>query len=253
VVRAVSALKNLSLARLHPDHRRIASGAFRVAVFLLLGKALGAVKEMAVAWRYGVSDVVDAYQFTLTLTTWLPVTLTGVLAVVLIPVLVKVKRAPHAERWCFLRELSGLSWLLAAGVSALTWLAWPWVLQTLGSGLSPDTRAMTHALLAGFAPVAGLTLLAGISAARLRAHERHINTLLDSVPALAVLACVLLWTQAGEVFAHARMLQHLLQGALPHAHVIEDRPQGLPGCHRHLLPVRAGQTPGFHRLQRRQR
>src|SRR3546814_9659439 len=44
------------LSNLHSDHRRIAQGALRVAFFLLLGKAAGAFKEMAVAYRYGVSD-----------------------------------------------------------------------------------------------------------------------------------------------------------------------------------------------------
>lgn len=44
------------LGSIHPDHQRIFKGAFRVAVFLLLGKAAGAIKEMAVAYRYGVSD-----------------------------------------------------------------------------------------------------------------------------------------------------------------------------------------------------
>ncbi|MFU1933543.1 hypothetical protein ACLQ9F_16085, partial [Bordetella avium] len=48
---------------IHPDHQRIFRGAFRVAVFLILGKAAGAIKEMAVAYRYGISDAVDAYQF----------------------------------------------------------------------------------------------------------------------------------------------------------------------------------------------
>ena len=70
-------------SRLHPDHQRIASGAFRVAIFLVLGKAAGAFKEMAVAYRYGVSDAVDAYQFTLTMATWLPVTAVSVLSVAL--------------------------------------------------------------------------------------------------------------------------------------------------------------------------
>src|SRR3546814_21136757 len=34
--------------------------------------------------------------------------------------------------------------------------------------------------------------MTGLSAARLRAHERHINTLLDSVPAVVILIWVLL-------------------------------------------------------------
>lgn len=87
------------LGNIHPDHQRIFKGAFRVAVFLLLGKAAGAVKEMAVAYRYGVSDAVDAYQFTMTMATWLPVTIVGVLSVVLIPVLAgcAAPRPPNAN------------------------------------------------------------------------------------------------------------------------------------------------------------
>src|SRR5690606_13425332 len=64
--------------------------------------------------------------------------------------------------------------------------------RTLGQGLSPAVQAMTRELVWGFAPVAALTLLAGIWAARLRARERHVNTLLDSVPAVSLLAWVML-------------------------------------------------------------
>ncbi len=179
-------------SRLHPDHQRIASGAFRVAIFLVLGKAAGAFKEMAVAYRYGVSDAVDAYQFTLTMATWLPVTAVSVLSVVLIPVLVRVNRDDPARRARFLGELQMLAVLIALGLALLTWFGWPLVLQWVGGGLSDNVRAMSTQLLWAFAPVAAFTLLAGISAARLRARERHVNTLLDSVPAVAVLAWVML-------------------------------------------------------------
>jgi len=76
----------------------IALGAMRVAFFLLLGKAAGAFKEMAVAYRYGVSDVVDAYQFTMVMANWLPVTIVGSMSVVLIPVLVRLHRLEPAAR-----------------------------------------------------------------------------------------------------------------------------------------------------------
>jgi len=180
------------LNAIHPDHQRIFRGAFRVAVFLVLGKAAGAIKEMAVAYRYGISDAVDAYQFTMTMTNWLPVTIVGVLGVVLIPVLVRLRRTGGHERDLFVRELQGA--VLAGGVvlAALTALAWPWVLQWLGSGLSGPVAAMSKQLLIAFVPVTVLLLMAGISGARLRSHERHVNTLLDSVPAVATLAWVML-------------------------------------------------------------
>lgn len=184
------------ISGLHSDHRRIAAGAFRVAVFLLLGKAAGALKEMAVAYRYGISDVVDAYQFTMTMANWLPITMVGALSVVLIPVLVKARDDDAARRRRFLGELQG--WVIVLGVVLASgiYIAWPWVLELAGAGLNAETRRMSQQLTLAFAPAALLTLMTGVSAARLRARERHINTLLDSVPAAVILVWVLLATTA---------------------------------------------------------
>src|SRR5690554_1002134 len=210
-------LKNFRhrLSTLHTDHRRIALGAMRVATFLLLGKIFGALKEMAVAYRYGISDVVDAYQFTLTMASWLPVTIVGALSVVLIPVLVRTRREERSARARFLGELQ--AWTIALGVvlAVLTYLAWPYLLQFAGQGLDPQTQRMTSQLMFAFAPAAMLTLLTGISAARLRAHERHINTLLDSVPAVVILVWVLLAVSVDSVgpLLWGTLVGYLIQSA----------------------------------------
>lgn len=163
-----------------------------MAVFLLLGKAAGALKEMAVAYRYGVSEAVDAYQFTMTMASWLPVTIVGVLSVVLIPVLVRARDEDRGLRRRFLSELHGWILLLGMVLAGAIYVAWPWVLEWAGAGLDAETRRMSMQLTLAFAPAALLTLMTGVSAARLRAHERHINTLLDSVPAAVILVWVLL-------------------------------------------------------------
>ena len=180
------------LGAIHADHHRIARGAFRVAVFLLLGKFAGALKEMAVAYRYGISDVVDAYQFTMVMANWLPVTLVGALSVVLIPVLVRSRHQPEEQRKQFLGELLTSTILLGVVLGGVLWWAWPWVVKVMGTGLNASTQAMSKELIHAFAPAALFTLLIGVSAARLRARERHINTLLDSVPAFSILIWVLL-------------------------------------------------------------
>lgn len=171
----------------------------RVAFFLLLGKAAGALKEMAVAYRYGVSDVVDAYQFTMIMANWLPVTIVGALSVVLIPVLVRTRRADASERARFLGELQAAVIAVGTVLAVLTYLAWPWLLDLAGQGLPVEARRMSAELTLAFAPAALLTLITGISAARLRAHERHINTLLDSVPAVVILIWVMLATTVTDV------------------------------------------------------
>lgn len=173
------------------SHRRIASAALSVAFFLLLGKFAGAAKEMAVAWRYGVSAEVDAYQYTLTFATWLPVTLVGVLSVVLIPLLVRLNREEAGQRDGFLGQLNAA--ILACGIvgGALTWALWPWVLELFGRGLSPRVQGMTSELMLAFGPVVLLTLVAGVAAARLRARELHVNNVLEGVPAMVILLWVL--------------------------------------------------------------
>lgn len=181
----------------------------RVAFFLLLGKGVGAFKEMAVAYRYGVSDAVDAYQFTMVMANWLPLTLVGALAIVLIPVLVRTRHQDRPLRARFLGELQ--AWTLCIGVvmAGMLYVAWPWVLDWAGAGLSAQSRRMSADLMFAFAPAALLTLMTGISAARLRAHERHINTLLDSVPAVVILTWVLL---AGSVNTIGPLLWGTLLG-----------------------------------------
>ncbi|NYT79133.1 polysaccharide biosynthesis C-terminal domain-containing protein [Alcaligenaceae bacterium] len=187
------------LASLHSDHRRIAQGAMRVAFFLLLGKAAGAFKEMAVAYRYGVSDVVDAYQFTMVMANWIPATVVGALSVVLIPVLVRMRYQSRPSRAHFLGELQ--AWIILFGTlfAVALYVAWPWVLELAGRELSADVRQMSSQLMLAFAPAAVFTLMTGISAARLRSHERHINTLLDSVPAVVILVWVMLATTVDGV------------------------------------------------------
>lgn len=171
----------------------------RVAFFLLLGKAAGAFKEMAVAYRYGVSDVVDAYQFTMVMANWIPTTIVGALSVVLIPVLVRMRYKSRSSRALFLGELQ--AWIILFGTlfAVGLYVAWPWVLDLAGRELSADVRRMSSELMFAFAPAALLTLMTGISAARLRAHERHINTLLESVPAVVILVWVMLAATVNDV------------------------------------------------------
>src|SRR6476660_2298826 len=90
------------LLQIHPDHKRIARSAVWVSMFALLGKCAGAFKEMAIAYRYGINNLVDAYQLTLTLIVWLPATFVAVLSVVLVPALVELRTKSKEEQARFL-------------------------------------------------------------------------------------------------------------------------------------------------------
>jgi putative peptidoglycan lipid II flippase len=179
------------ILNVHTDHKRIAKGAIVVSLFVFLGKGAGALKEMAIAYRYGVGSVVDAYQLALTLITWLPLTLTTELAILLVPLFVGM-RNQKGDMSRFLRELEGLFLWVGAALTALLLLAWPLVARFAASNLSEETRTMCLHLLMGIAPVGILSFTVCITAARLQAHEKHINTLLESVPAIVLLGFILI-------------------------------------------------------------
>jgi murein biosynthesis integral membrane protein MurJ len=198
-MRAIPLGVHQRLAALHADHKRIARGAAWVALFVLVGKLAGAAKEMAVAYRYGVSGVVDAYQLATTLVTWLPGTLVSVIAVVLIPMLVRLRRQDATDHTLFLQEIQGATVLLGGLFILASIVLGPLVLAHLAATLPEGTRQMARQLTFGMAPVALLTLMIGVSAARLQAREKQINTLLESVPAAAILGFVLLWPMDADI------------------------------------------------------
>ncbi len=187
------------LAAIHPDHQRIAQGAAWVSLFVLVGKLAGAAKEMAVAYRYGVSGVVDAYQLAITVVTWLPGTLVSVIAIVLIPILVRLRQRDAADRALFLEEMQGTVLVLGGLFMLASLLLGPLALAHLAANLPEETRQMAWQLIFGMAPVALLTLMIGVYAARLQAQEKQVNTLLESVPAVAILGLVLLWPLKADI------------------------------------------------------
>lgn len=184
---------------LHPDHQRIARGAAWVALFVLVGKLAGAAKEMAVAYRYGVSGVVDAYQLALTVVTWLPGTLVSVIAITLIPILVRLRQRDATEYGLFLQEIQGTTLILGGLFMLVSVGLGPLALAHLAAHLPEPTQLMARQLIFGLAVVALLTLLIGVYAARLQARERQVNTLLESAPAAAILGCVLLWPVGADI------------------------------------------------------
>src|SRR5688572_16825904 len=107
-----------------------------VALFVLVGKVAAAAREIAIAFSFGVSSVVDAYHLAISITTWAPSTFVSVFSVVAVPLFVQFGRTDHETRVRFLRELLGLS--IAAGVAftVLALTAGLTALPILATGLS---------------------------------------------------------------------------------------------------------------------
>lgn len=181
------------LARLrltHANHRRIATGAFWIGLFVLATKLFAAAREMAIAWRYGISAEVDAYQLAFTVTTWLPMWLSGVAGFVLVPRLVALRRSEGDKG--FIDELNGGILLLGGGLMVLTWIGAPFVTGLMTGSLAPATRSLARSLAADMAPIALMIVAGGYFAARLQAREHYAFGIAEAAPALTIALFVVL-------------------------------------------------------------
>lgn len=140
MISPIQALRQF-ISDLHPAHKRIATGAAWVAVFVVVGKLAGAAKEIGVAWRYGVGEVVDAYQLASTLVFWLPTTAVSVISIVLVPMLVRLRQDSGEARKLFYRELQGTAILIGICLALFSILIGPIVLPFLGGKLSEISLA----------------------------------------------------------------------------------------------------------------
>lgn len=185
------------LRNAHPDHHAIARGMAWVALFVFLGKLAGAAKEMAIAYRYGVSEEVDAYLFVFNLVNWPVSVWFSVLIVVLVPLAARIRQGASAELPRFRSELLGLAILLGVFLALLVWLGLPLLLRAPWTGLPSTTVTIATNMVPGLALLAPLGVVISLFSAWMLAAGRHANTLLESVPALAILVALLAFPGGG--------------------------------------------------------
>ena len=87
----------------HPEHHAIARGMAWITLFVFVGKLAGAAKEMTIAYRYGVSDQVDAYLFIYNLISW-PVGVWFSILTIVVALAARVRQAASAELPQLFRE-----------------------------------------------------------------------------------------------------------------------------------------------------
>lgn len=173
-------------------HRKIALGFVWVSVFVLMAKLAGAGKEVAIARRYGVSDTVDAYVLVFNLVNW-PVSIWfSVLTAVLVPLIARLRHSKPAELPRFIGELLGLTMATGLGLGILVWFALPNLLQSSWVGLSEGALAQALHMAGGMALLAPMGVLISLFSTWMLAFGNHRNTLFEAIPALAILAVLLL-------------------------------------------------------------
>ena len=181
--------RNLA-GRVGATHLHIARNMLLVGLFVGVGKLAGAAKEMLVAYRYGVSGVVDGYLLVFTLVMWLPTVWNSVAGSVFVPL---THRLPDAERTRFNGELLGALLLVGGALSALLLLASPGLASLATERLSLTAAARPGLLIATMAPMLLVGLVVAQCNAQLLAEQRHANTLLGALPALVLMGVLALW------------------------------------------------------------
>lgn len=197
-------------------HGQIARGFLMISLFVLLAKVAGAAKEIAIAWRYGVSAEVDAYLFIFNIASWPASVLFGVLSIILVPLYTQLRLATPSESAGFRSELSGVTLLagVIVGVCMGAVLAFsPFLPEWSGLGATAVARAqaMTWPLVL----LVPFGMYAGLLSADIMSHQRHGNTLLEGVPALVLLIALLITgANVSGVLAWGTALGFLVQTGL---------------------------------------
>lgn len=179
------------LSGIHENHKRVAQGAIVIAVLTMAAKVAGVVREVAIARRYGISGVLDAFQIAATITTVVPVMIGSIAAAVLVPRLVAV-RSRGSDRRQFLSELNGTVVAVCVPIALLTWLVAPYASTLLAGAGHPDRLRLTTQMSSEMAPVAAFMIGTAYFSARLQSRERFAYSVTDAAPSLTITALVLL-------------------------------------------------------------
>jgi putative peptidoglycan lipid II flippase len=168
-----------------------------IALFVLLGSVVRAVREMAIAYRYGVSAEVDAYLFVFNLVNWPVGVWFSVLTLVLVPLAARMRQGAAPQLPRFRSELLGLALVLAFAMGILGWLGLPLVLRSSWAGLPGATQTIATGMAGTLTLTASLGVVISVFSAWMLAAGRHANTLLEGVPALAVLVALIAFPGGG--------------------------------------------------------
>lgn len=167
-------------------------GVLWVALFTFLSKIFGALKEMSIAYKYGISSEVDAYLFILNLVSW-PIGLwSSIITVVLVPVITSLKISSFEKVSNFCSELLGFSILLGSVFWITTWVTLEVIVNSGQVGLPFATLRLAEAMIPGLALIVPLGFLISLLSVFVISNGHQINTIFEGSPALVLFLFVLI-------------------------------------------------------------
>lgn len=225
-------------------NRRVFSAAVVVAVLTFLAKVAGAVKEIAVANRFGTSDEVDAFLLAFLLPSFAMSVIGGSMNTALIPTYVEVRQREGdeaAQRLLSTVMLGSIALLSAAALGVASLVST--VLPLVSGNFPPAKVALTIELCYLLLPCLVVTGVATTWSAVLNAHQRF-------APGPAASLAVPLATIAALFLAGGALGIRALPAGIFAGYCVEAAVVGL-ALHRQglsLVPRWGGLTPAVRRV-----
>lgn len=189
------------ILRFSRDQRHVMRAAVVVAGYLFVAKAIVAGREIAVAWRFGVSAEADAFQLALTIATWVPLLVGTIAPIVLVPYIISLKDC--GERSTFLKDMVLVAVLLGAFLTLFVFAASGFAVEILAGDLTAGTRTMAAAMVLHMLPATFFMIIALFYTARLQASGNLSFGVWEAGPALGLIVLLALTPPPGGATALA--------------------------------------------------
>ncbi len=179
------------------DYRQIAVDFLKISLFVFAGKLIGGLKEIVVAWRYGVGEVVDAYTFVFNLTVWPQSIVASILGVILIPLFIRMRGHSPEEVSGFTSEFLGLMCWVGVVIWFVMVVGLPLLLQSGWAGLKGDSLLLAQDMAFPLTCLIPLGFVSAFLSVQLMSHGLHRNTFFEAMPALTILIALLMISSQG--------------------------------------------------------
>lgn len=175
------------------DDLNIIKAIITLLIFVFLAKILSLFKEVVIASQFGISPQVDAYNFTFSFVQW-PVALYGsVLMSTLIPLISKIRSQEfYHEIIQFRSELLGVTIFLSLFVMLLFYFIFDWLLSINMFNLDSFQIKFVNLYLPFLVLIIPFGFLSMLFSAWTMSSKRHINTVLEAIPALTIIGFIFL-------------------------------------------------------------
>lgn len=232
-------------------NRQIFGAAVTVAVGTALVKVVAMVKELAVAWKFGTGDALDALLIALVVPDFVINVVAGSFNAALIPTYVKVREQEGKK--AAQQLLSGTT-IWSLGLLLITTIlivgTAPLYLSWIARGFSSEKLDLTFELLCMIAPAVLLYGIVSIWSAVLNAGERFALAALSPIITPATTIVFLLMGQSWGIYTLAvglvcgAFLEVLFLGVALHRQGISLRPRWY-GFDPHLRQVASQYAPSM--------